>query len=228
MKRKNSFTGFPEDTILFLNELRENNSKAWFETNRERYRNSVYSRFIELASLLGDAMYSIDPEIELRPERVVSRIYRDTRFSRDKSPYKHNVWLSFKRPDKEWTDAPAYYFEVTPDFWRYGMGFYSASRGTMDGFRREMNNRVEEFKKISSSIKRAGIFSVEGEDYARRLDNSLPAELQVWYQKKSFYLVCNADDNSALINGKVAEMLEKGFRSLEPLYRFIWSSKGEK
>lgn len=228
MKGINRFGGFTEDTVHFLNELRENNSRSWFEANRERYMNSVYNRFMELAALLADTMNSIDPEIELRPEKVVSRIYRDTRFSHDKSPYKHNVWLSFKRPDRNWIDAPAFYFEVTPDFWRYGMGFYSATRVTMDSFRREVSERSTVFSKISSSIRRAGIFSVEGEDYKRRIENNLSEELQVWYQKKSFYLVRNVDGLENLIDGSVADILIKGFKSLEPLYRFIWSAKGVK
>lgn len=227
MKGRNRFSGFTEDTVTFLNELRGNNSKTWFEANRDRYMNSVYYRFMELASLLADTMSSIDPRIELRPEKVVSRIYRDTRFSHDKSPYKHNVWLSFKRADKNWIDAPAFYFEVTPDFWRYGMGFYNATRQTMDSFRKELTERRDEFLKISSSIRRAGIFSVEGEDYKRKIENILPDELQSWYQKKSFYLVRNVDSMEQLVDGSVADILEKGFRSLEPLYRFIWSAKGE-
>ncbi len=57
----------------------------------------------------------VSPQIN----RTISRIYRDTRFSKDKSPYKTTMWVTFKRPVKEWQNAPAYFFEITLESYRY-------------------------------------------------------------------------------------------------------------
>mgnify|MGYP001567660317 CR=1 FL=1 len=57
---------------------------------------------------------------------------KDTRFSKDKSPFKCTMWITFKRPNKEWKGAPAYFFEIPTESYRYGMGFYSAGKETMD------------------------------------------------------------------------------------------------
>jgi len=221
--KKNTFSGFTHDTLHFLNELNLNNNKTWFEQNRDRYKSSVVSPFINLGEVLIETMSKIDPEIELRPEKIISRIYRDVRFSKDKSPYRSNVWISYKRPLKDWTEAPTFFFELMPDSYRYGMGFYSASKSTMDIFRTEISRRSDEFMKIAAAIAKDKIFSVEGEEYKRRIENKLPEKLQEWYQKKNLYLMTTRDIGIELFNGDIAAILASGFKTLDKLYRFLWS-----
>jgi uncharacterized protein (TIGR02453 family) len=223
--KKNTFSGFTHDTLRFLNELNLNNNKIWFEQNKERYKSVVVTPFIKLGESLIETMNKIDPELELRPDKIISRIYRDVRFSQDKSPYRSNVWISYKRPLKEWAEAPVFFFELTPDSYRYGMGFYSAGKSTMDLFRIEMNRRTDEFLKIASAIARDKIFTVEGETYKRKIENKLPEKLQEWYQKKNLYLMTEHDIGKELFNGDIAATLESDFKSLEKLYKFLWSIK---
>lgn len=223
--KKNSFKGFTTDTLNFLNELNLNNNKTWFESNREHYRNLVYSPFIDLGRALMEPMSAIDPEFEVRPEKVISRIHRDTRFSRDKSPYRSNVWIAYKRPGRDWMESPAFFFELMTDSYRYGMGFYSAGKNTMNALREKMISDREEFEKIAASISRKGIYSVEGEMYKKRLPNDLPEKLQIWYQKKNLYLMCSRDIGNELFSGEIAEMLISGFKSLAPLYSFFTGLK---
>ncbi len=222
---KSRFSGFTHDTLIFLNDLHLNNNRAWFDENRGRYKTSVYVPFIELGHALAEPMSKIDPGFELRPEKIISRINRDVRFSRDKSPYRCNVWISYKRPVKEWMEAPVYFFELMPDSYRYGMGFYSAGRGVMDRFRAEIIRREREFTKIADSIMRKKLFTVEGESYKRKIENTLPESFQQWYQKKSFYLMRGCDIGDELFSGDITGILIDGFSSLEPLYKFLWSIK---
>ena len=223
--KKSGFNGFTHETLNFFNELHLNNNRAWFEENRARYKAVVYSPFIELGHALAEPMSKIDPGFELRPEKIISRMNRDVRFSRDKSPYRSNVWISYKRPQKEWMEAPAFFFELMPDSYRYGMGFYSATKSTMDLFRERMVKRGDDFSKIVSSISRKGIFSVEGEAYKRKLENSLPENLQEWYQKKNLYLMHTCNIGDELFSGEITSILSAGFKSLEALYNFLWSIK---
>lgn len=222
---KTNFNGFTHETLGFLNEIHLNNNRVWFEQNRERYKTIVHSPFIKLGNALSEPMSKIDPGFELRPEKIISRINRDVRFSRDKSPYRSNVWISYKRPQKEWMEAPAYFFELTPDSYRYGMGFYSAGKSAMDLFRGEMVKREDEFVKIVNSISKKKIFSLEGEAYKRRIENTLPEILQPWYQKKNLYLMRTCDIGEELFNGEIASILASGFKTLEDLYNFFWRIK---
>jgi len=222
---KTNFIGFTHETLNFLNEIHLNNNRIWFDENRERYKAVVQSPFIELGRVLAEPMSKIDAEFELRPEKILSRINRDVRFSRDKSPYRSNVWISYKRPQKVWMEAPAFFFELMPDSYRYGMGFYNAGKNNMDLFRNEMTRREDEFLKIVTAISKKKIFTVQGESYKRKIENNLPDILQEWYQKKNLYLMITRNIGDELFNGSIASLLSEGFKSLESLYNFLWSIK---
>jgi len=223
--KKNGFSGFTHETLGFFNEIHLNNNRAWFEENRDRYKTIVKSPFIELGHALAEPMSKIDPRFELRPEKIISRINRDVRFSRDKSPYRSNVWISYKRPQNEWMEAPAFFFELMPDSYRYGMGFYNAGKNTMDLFRKEMADNEDEFLKIAASVRKKGIFSIEGEAYKKKIENTLHDSLQEWYQKKNLYLMRTCSIGDEIFNGEIASILSAGFKSLEALYNFLWRIK---
>ena len=82
------FQGFPRETIPFFLELRFHNDKSFMDANRERYIRDVREPFYDFILDLGQKMLFIDPDFEVRPHKCLSRINRDTRFSKDKSPYR--------------------------------------------------------------------------------------------------------------------------------------------
>ena len=105
-----NFTGFKPEAIQFLNNLGMDNTKAWFEDHRADYTEYLLEPMKNLVIDLTGAMHSIDPGFETRPlvDKTISRIYRDVRFSRDKSPYRTNMWIVFKRRVTDWKDYPAF------------------------------------------------------------------------------------------------------------------------
>ena len=128
-----SFTGFTNTTIGYLKDLAANNNKEWFENNRETYEVHLLSPLRQLSTSLGIVIMSIDKEIEIAPNvnKTISRIYRDIRFSNDKSPFRTDQWLTFRRPNKQWGNVPEFYFYFTPEEYQYGMGFYAATSQNM-------------------------------------------------------------------------------------------------
>ena len=90
------FTGFTEDTIQFFLDLKFHNHTDYFHANHDRYIETVQSLFYEFIKDLGPYMMDIDPKMEVRPHKCLSRIHRDTRFSRDKSPYRDHLWILFR------------------------------------------------------------------------------------------------------------------------------------
>lgn len=225
---KNNFTGFTVDTFNFLKELRENNNKEWFEEHREEYKKYLLQPFQKLVSDLSGFMLSIDPAFIVIPSsgKTISRINRDIRFSKNKSPYRSNMWITFKRPGTDWKGDPVYYFEIMPEFYRYGMGYYTASKDMMDKFREAISKKPEEFLKVVSFMKH-GVFQLEGDRYKRRLKNELPEELDDWYQMKSFYLACNREIGGSIYKRELVDEIKKGFEELKPLYDFLWKLKAQ-
>lgn len=113
-----------EESIRFLEENHAQNSREWFLANRERYLLYVEKPMLELAGALAPVINAIDPLLNVRPERVLTRIRRDTRFSRDKSLYKRSLWLVFQRA--RGMVGPLWFFEFNADMHRFGCGYYSA------------------------------------------------------------------------------------------------------
>jgi len=230
-KKDYIFNGFSPKTLKFLRDLGANNNKVWFEAHNEDYQRYLLEPLRNLVVELGEFMLSIDPHLEVTPaaNRTISRIYRDTRFSKDKSLYRSNMWITFKRPIEDWMDAPAYFFEITPDSYRYGMGFYQASKKTMDRFREMIDDKPDEFLRLISPFSKQQLFEVAGAMYKRILDKSKTEEILNWYQRKSLYLVCNREIDDRLFGGGLVEDLLFGFGLVAPFYHYLWkvcSTKG--
>lgn len=217
------FEGFSPEALAFLREVRERNSRQWFEERRRVYQELLLEPFRALVMDLTHTMLGIDSMFEVRPavNKTLSRIHRDTRFSRDKSLYRDSMWLTFRRPRKNWRDAPAYFYELSPSSYRYGMGYYSATRSTMDRFREQMDADPAAFRQIASLLEGQTEFVLAGEKYKRLLPTAHPEDIQEWYQRKSLYLVCNRQVGERLYSANLVRDLVSGFELLAPLYQYL-------
>jgi uncharacterized protein (TIGR02453 family) len=224
-----TFDGFPSATFQFLSTLSDNNKKEWFELHKSDYQDHLLKPLQALTAGLGQFMLSIDPDFEVAPalNRTISRIYRDTRFSKNKSPYKTSHWITFKRPGKEWKDYPAYFFEISPNSYRYGMGFYSACRQTMDNFRKSIDENPKSFLSAISFYAKQKAFVIEGEKYRRPLKADLSEELQDWYNRKNLYLVSNQQIAGSSIDKKLMSGLMHGFKAVAPFYHYLCNAAAQ-
>jgi uncharacterized protein (TIGR02453 family) len=223
-----SFSGFSPHSLAFFESLAGNNSKAWFEAHRDRYERYLLEPLKSLVSDLAAPMLDLDPELMTIPavDKTISRIYRDTRFSSNKSPYKTSLWITFKRPRPDWKDAPCFFFEIAADSCRYGMGFYSASRETMDRLRSFIEAKPAGFRKSTAYLEQQTVFTLEGERYKRPLNPALGDDLQLWHQRKNLYLVCNRLADGRLFTRGILDDLQEGFSLLKPVYQLLWRVRG--
>lgn len=218
------FIGFSRNTLKFLRGLKANNGKAWFQSHRADYEEFVLQPLRDLVVDLGDFMLDIDPRFEITPavNKTISRIYRDTRFSKDKSPFRSTVWITFKNRSKDWTTRVCgYFFELSVDSYRYGMGFYDAAPAIMIKFREIIDDNPKEFLKAISFFYKQKIFVLEGEKYKRIIDKSKPEKIQHWYQRKNMYLVCNRKIDDTLFSSKLVDDLIAGFNMISPFYHYL-------
>jgi uncharacterized protein (TIGR02453 family) len=216
-----------QKSLDFLKALAAHNSKVWFENHRGEYEEYLLMPLRRLVEQLSPLMLTIDDRLETAPavNKTISRIYRDTRFSKNKSLFKTNMWIVFKRPGSDWRDAPAFFLEIAPNWYRYGMGFYSASPTTMTSFRKAIDDEPEEFQTASAFYRRRKLFEVAGEKYKRIIDPHKPREIQTWYQRRNLYLICNRQIGSSLFSRRLVDDLAEGFGVLAPLYHCLWKVK---
>jgi uncharacterized protein (TIGR02453 family) len=120
-----SFQGFSPQTARFLRDLDKNNTREWFEKHRPGYEEHLMAPAREFVLAMADKLDKFDPAIEATPKvnRSIRRINRDTRFSKDKRPYKNH--FDFYFPHSGFKDRPGYWLRITPKQIGIGAGLHS-------------------------------------------------------------------------------------------------------
>ena len=225
MNTKENFTGFYPETFRFFAELKENNYKPWFDANKSIYETKVLQPLKALAVALTPAFYEVDPLMEFRPNKMISRIYRDIRFSHDKTPYKSQMWISFQRPflkkNEDWASFPGYYMEIGEEGVGFGMGLFQAKKKTMDSYRDRISYDPDSFKEITGNLLDNHGFKIGGEEYKRPIKTDLSEYFQPWIQRKGIYLQKHLSDNQVFYSPDFVQYMEKEFAPLHPFYDFL-------
>ena len=115
-----AFTGFNAAGIDLLQLNRLQNSKEFYEAHKDEIKRLAIQPFYELIEEMTPTMLAIDSQFVVTPSRMVSRVRRDTRYTKDKTLYRANLWLFFRSPRRERESVPCYYFEVHPEYWAFG------------------------------------------------------------------------------------------------------------
>ena len=215
------FTGFTQTGLDFLQNVKIHNSRQWFAENRTIYDNQLVKPFRALVEELTPTMLQIDQWFETKPAigKTLSRINRDTRFSKDKSLYRDRLWLTFKRPSKDWKESPCYFFEIDPEGYRYGLGYYCVPKQTMDIFRDEINQDLNKFLQVINCVKKP--FELYGESYKRPLVKDLPPKIANWYNRKDLGVIASSNQIEDLFSKNLIQKLSKSFKQLIPLYDYL-------
>lgn len=215
------FNGFLKETIDFLWEFRFNNNKEWFEKNRDRYI-QLLKEPMELFSQDANNKMSI-LKIDYKTVPVISRINRDIRFSKDKSPYRAKRWVVFKPENGSnvWKDKPVFFFEIMPEEYSYGMGFYETSPKIMSSYRNKIDANVNEFLTLIDNFSKQKVFKLEGENYKRSFKNIENKQLFEWYQKKNIAFVCHKEIDKILFSKDLIDNIINDFSLLVPLNNFL-------
>ena len=115
---------FPDQTLRFLKALKRNNNREWFESHKQTYETAVKQPMIDIVQALAVDFARFAPEMVATPKASIYRIYRDTRFSHDKSPYKTHAAAVFARRGLEKHQGAAFYFHLSPAELLIGGGVY--------------------------------------------------------------------------------------------------------
>ena len=226
------FQGYSQETVDFMWGIRFNNEKPWFEAHKQTYLTHFYQPMRELEEELYGWFAEQRPKLPLRGR--VSRIYRDARRLHGQGPYKDHLWFCVRTGDQDWTGRPTFYFEIAPDYYSYGMGFYSATPSQMEAFRRSLDANPARFERIVRKIERGGGFRLTGEEYKRPKGHA-DDPLGRWYNRKRIGLECSRDHDAALYSPELPEILADAYAKLMPMYEYFLefyhsadSEKGEK
>lgn len=208
-----------KETLAFLRENRLRDSRDWFRQNKEAYKALVEAPLLALSSDLGDTLRKIDPSITTEPRRTLSRIWRDTRFSKDKTTFREVMWLVFRRG--KGMEYPAFYFEFSPEGYRYGCGYYAVPPRVMEKLRALVLADDARYLAAQRALEALEGFAIGGERFKRPRYPEEPPYKQEWLERKNLYITRNSDDMALLFSDSLAGVLSNAFLTLKPAYRFF-------
>lgn len=216
-----AFTGLTEDAYRFFWELAFQNTQAFYEENRGRYEDVVKKPLLLLAEALADTAKQVDPSFNVRPSSVLSRIRRDTRYSKDKSPFRDHAWLAYKYQGMPTGESFVLYAEFERTSYGYGMGMYCPQPQYMAEIRKRILTRSGKFLELVHDPKLTGKFELSGEEYRRPKFPDAAKELQPWLNKRRISYCFSSPVLSNTMRPELVDEIKEGFLILRPLYRFI-------
>ena len=224
------FTGFTQEALEFLSDIRFHNDQTFYEQNRERYERAVKAPLRALCEELAPVVQRIDPRLDTRPGRTMSRIRRDTRFSRDKSPFRDHVWLGWRYPGESRSEGFGMYWGFGPDWLSWGEGCYAANKPLMDALRLHIRRCPDEVREALHDARLAGRFALYGEDYRKlNVPDDVPEDLRALYVKKGFGIEHNGDQAewAMLYTHEMADLLAQELEAMAPLQKLMQRLRGQ-
>jgi len=218
------FNGFPKDFFKFFNELKKNNTRDWFTANKPRYYESVVQPMGEYIVSIAPHLERIAPFYKADPKPhngSMFRIYRDTRFSKDKTPYKTHAACHFRHKAGRDAHAPGFYLHIETDRISIGGGIWRPPAKQLGLIREFIADNPSAWEKLarSSVLKKMG--GVQGDSLKRPPRGYDPDARHIEdLKRKSFYLMSVADAELALGPELVTESA-RVFRTAAKLNHFI-------
>jgi len=212
------FTGFSPETYDFLARLAFNNNHEFFQENREVYEHSVKLPMQLLEQRLAPIVSEIDPRVRTG-KMAVSRIFRDTRFTKDKAPYRDHVWIGYKPGGVRNSEFFSFYIFITPVLYGMGVGIDAGEPGFMNAFRERALKKSVEFAGITGAPELTG-YEVGGEMFKR---GKVPEDhpFAAWLNRKGVWLERSSREISRTMTPGFADEAIAGISALAPLYRFV-------
>lgn len=151
---------FDDDLYEYLADLADNNERAWFNANKKRYEGTIKEPSLQFIRDFAPKLADISPHFTAIPKAVggsLFRIYRDTRFSKDKTPYKTHVGIHFRHARAKDVHAPGFYLHLEPGESMFGAGIWRPDSTSVKAIRAAIDAHPEEWLAAKSAIESSGL-----------------------------------------------------------------------
>jgi uncharacterized protein (TIGR02453 family) len=213
---------FGADTLKFLRALKRNNRREWFQARREQYEAAVRQPMMAVIERLAIDFADIAPELLANPKASMYRVYRDTRFSENKTPYKTHAAAVFPPRGLPRHEGAGLYFHIAPGELWIGGGMYSPQTRQLHAVREHIAANLTRFRAIVESPGfRKHVGTLEGERL-RRVPRGFPKDHPAAEYLKFRQFLAGSDFPPALATSpKFYGTLLTVFRQVVPLIRFL-------
>jgi len=222
-----SFKGFDPSLLGFLDELAQNNERDWFAENKHRYERLVREPALDFIVAMGPLLDRIAPEFEAVAKKMggsLMRVFRDTRFGRDKTPYKTNVGIQFRHTQGKDVHAPGYYLHIEPGAHFIGAGMWRPDPDSLAGIRTAIVERASAWKSARDAV--AKTYSLDG-GALKRPPRGYPVDHPMIDDiKRTDFIATRPFDDAELFRTDFAERVAKRFEAATPLMKFLCRAVG--
>lgn len=218
------FQGFTQNAVDFLWGVKFNNNREWFAAHKQEYLDYVDRPLRELSQQLLDAMSEAYPKLGFRQH--VSRIYRDARRLHGRGPYKDHMWLVLEQPHEEsLAGRPALYFELAPNYYSYGCGFWDMSPELAAKHRARIDRDPKALARIARQIEKSK-FTLFGAEY-KRPKGDVGKLLNPWYNRKNIGVSFDDNCEGVFFTPELYGEILEAFRFLMPFYQYFDTLAGD-
>jgi uncharacterized protein (TIGR02453 family) len=218
------YVGFDKASIDFLEQLAANNDREWFRQNKARYEERVLDVALTFIQSMQEPLARIAPHFSAIPQRVggsLMRVYRDTRFSKNKLPYKTNIGIQFRHEKAKDVHSPGYYVHIDPERVFVGVGMWRPDADSLRAIRERIVAKPAEWTGALADSKFRQHFQLGGESLSRPprgfdKDHQLIDDIR----RTSFIAVRDLDVEDCLVP-QFQRKVEASFAAATPFMQFL-------
>ena len=218
------YASFKPETIRFLEALKANNNRDWFNANKSRYEEDVLDVALHFIQSMHDPLAEIAPHFTAIPKRMggsLMRVYRDTRFSKNKTPYKTNIGIQFRHEMARDVHSPGYYVHIDPDQVFLGAGMWRPAPDALRGIRERIDAKPAEWQRARDDKGFNRHFKLGGESLTRPPRGFSKDHPQIVdLKRKDFIAVRDLSLDDAL-SPRFQQKVETAFKAATPYMQFL-------
>ncbi len=215
---------FPESCLPFLEALAVNNNRPWFNEHKSRYEQDVRQPALDFIQAMAPELEKISPHFRAVAKKTggsLMRVYRDTRFSKDKTPYKTNIGIQFRHEQGKDIHAPGFYLHIAPDSCFIGVGIWHPDSRTLLKIRDFLVDNPAAWKRAKAHRPFRENFELAGDSLKRPPrgfsgDHELIDDLK----RKDFIALKNFDP-ADITKRRFVQQVVTGFRQADPMMSYL-------
>ena len=218
------FEGFPNGCIPFLKQLARNNNREWFNEHKQRYEDNVRSPAMTFIAAMAPQLPSLSAHFRAIPKKVggsLMRVYRDTRFAGDKTPFKTNVGIHFRHELGKDVHAPGFYVHIEPGDCFLGAGIWHPEAPTLAAIREFIADNPNAWKKATHAAAFKRDWVLVGDTLVRPPRGYDPGHALIADLKRKDFIACMNFDEALLTEPGFVKFVITSYKRASALVSYL-------
>jgi uncharacterized protein (TIGR02453 family) len=218
------FSGFPQQALPYLQKLARNNRREWFNEHKQEYETYVREPALAFIQETAPKLKTISDQFHAIAKKSggsLMRVYRDTRFSKDKTPYKTNIGIQFRHVLGKDVHAPGFYLHIEHNGCFIGAGIWHPESKTLAKIRNFIVDNPSAWQTLRQDKKFNARFELAGESLVRAPKGFTPEHPLIEDLKRKDYIAIHPFDCSQINQAKFSDFVIDGFRCTDQFMRYL-------